>query len=339
MTPTGTDYIKKVFGDSVFHAYLPYDLPIAVANFLRVMQPVLGMIMETELWPNLLAACYKQRVPVCLLNARLSEKSVKSYQRIPSITNNMLQKIHAIAANDQLNADRFIALGATKNQVAITGNIKFDLELPCNLASTINTWRNTLGKNRFIWIAASTHEGEEEIVLAAHKKLRKQDPQALLILVPRHPERFATIAMVCAQSFTMQCHSEQSGCRPDTAVYLGDTMGQLLLLYGVADVAFVGGSLVPKGGHNMLEPAALNKPILTGPHVFNFTEISNLLLANTALTIVTNATSLASQLTTLKQKPHERIAMGEKAQQVVKHNRGALAKQLMIIESVIASIH
>lgn len=333
MTPTGAERVKAAFADSVTHAYIPYDLPLAMQRFITTMQPVICVIMETELWPNLLAACQRNHVPVCLVNARLSEKSARGYQAIASLTREMLQRINLIAAHGQADANRFIALGANKANmiVTVTGNIKFDIELPADMIEKSQLLRDELGKDRFIWIAASTHEGEEEIILTAHQKLRLQHPDALLMLVPRHPARFDAIAKLAELSFVTARRSLKQTCKRETAVYLGDTMGELLLMYGAADVAFVAGSLIPRGGHNMLEPGALAKPILTGTHLFNFAEISELFVAAHALTKVKDADSLAKQLMYLIQHPEEQKEMGERALQVVATNRGALAKQVELV--------
>lgn len=335
MTPTGAERVKMAFGDSVIHYYLPYDLPGAVQRFLNATQPVVAIIMETELWPNLLAACQQKHIPICLINARLSAKSAAGYQRIAPLTREMLQRIDVIAAHGRVDADRFIALGALPERVIVTGNIKFDLEWPADLTTKSAQLRETLDHDRFIWIAASTHEGEEEVILAAHKKLREHCPQALLILVPRHPDRFDAIAKLCRSSFTVARRSQQQACMPDTAVYLGDTMGELLLMYAAADVAFVGGSLIERGGHNMLEPGALGKPIITGPHLFNFAEISELFVAVNALIKVTDAETLAQQLLRFVKEPNWREEVGQRALQVVEGNRGALAKQLSIVNAAI----
>lgn len=336
MTPTGAERVKAAFGDTVHHAYIPYDLPGAVQRLLNNMQPMVCIILETELWPNLIHACHKKHIPICLINARLSEKSAKGYQRIAALARDMLQRIDFIAAHAHMDANRFIALGAPKERVVVTGNIKFDIELPSDLLDKSAALREWLGKSRFIWIAASTHEGEEDIILAAHKKIREQYPHALLILVPRHPDRFDAIAKLAGLSFLTVRRSSQLPCAPETAVYLGDTMGELLLMYGAADVAFVAGSLIPRGGHNMLEPGALGKPILTGPHLFNFAEISELFISANALTKVTDANSLATQLLWLIQHPAEQTEMGIRALRVIEKNRGTLKKQVMIISKAIA---
>ncbi|VVC75042.1 3-deoxy-D-manno-octulosonic acid transferase [Aquicella siphonis] len=337
MTPTGAERVKSAFGDSVKHAYIPYDLPGAMQRFIATMHPVVCVIMETELWPNLLAACSRRKIPVCLVNARLSEKSAKGYGRIASLAREMLRRIDLIAAHGQADAERFVALGAYRERMITTGNIKFDIELPQDLQERSASLRAEMGGARFVWIAASTHEGEEEIILAAHELIRAQNPSALLILVPRHPARFDAIAHLAAQMFMTARRSRQEKCTPDTAVYLGDTMGELLLMYGASDVAFVAGSLIPRGGHNMLEPGALGKPILTGPHLFNFAEISELFVAANALNKVTDAQSLAEGLMNLMRHPQEREQMGARALQVISRNRGALSKQIELVSSAISS--
>lgn len=335
MTPTGALQVKTTFNDSVHHAYIPYDFPGAVKRFLGNFHPVVCIIMETELWPNLLHACHKNSIPVCLTNARLSAKSARGYRSIASLTREIMRNITVVAAHGQVDADRFIALGMPKERTLVTGNLKFDLELPLGISQNSEVLRNQLGKDRFVWIAGSTHEGEEPIILNAHQQLRKRYPQALLILVPRHPDRFETVAKLCANTFVTQRRSQQINCADTTAVYLADTMGELMLLYAIADVAFVGGSLIPRGGHNMLEPGALGKAIITGPHLFNFAEISHFFIAANALTTVTDAKTLAVELIRLVEDPIERVQRGVRAQQVVDNNRGAVAKQFAVIKTLI----
>jgi len=335
MTPTGAARVKSTLKDEVTHAYLPYDLPDAVARFLNRAKPVIGIVMETELWPNLFVACHKRGIPLLLLNARLSEKSAQGYQRVDALTKTILQSLYAIGAQTQADASRFIALGMPPERISITGNIKFDIELPANLLQQAEALRQHLGKERFIWIAASTHQGEEEIILAAHQALREQCPQALLILVPRHPERFKAVEQQVKQcGLTVVTRSESRPCTAETAVYLGDTMGELLLLYGAAEVAFVGGSFMPIGGHNVLEPAALGKAIITGESCFNFVEACGLLSAAQALYKVPDASVLAKQLFYLFTHEDQRIKMGANAKAVVAKNRGALEKQLGIIQGL-----
>jgi 3-deoxy-D-manno-octulosonic-acid transferase len=332
MTPTGAMRVKAALAESVIHAYLPYDLPCAMTRFLKAMQPRLAIIMETELWPNMLAACSEQKIPVCLLNARLSAQSANAYRRIAPLAHQMLQQVTVIAAQGAADAERFMQLGASASQVQLSGNLKFDLELPSDLAANAHLLHQSLSPDaRMIWIAASTHEGEEEIILKAHQQIRKHISNALLILVPRHPDRFNVVAEQSQKIFVTVKRSEHLPCTAETAVYLGDTMGELLLLYGASDAAFVGGSLIPRGGHNLLEPAALAKPLLSGPHLFNFTEMRDLFLQARALRIVQDAASLAKQLLALMQDQSLRTQMGTAARQVLEANRGALDKQLQLI--------
>lgn len=334
MTPTGAERVQTAFGASVIHAYIPYDLPSFMQRLIKTIHPVICIIMETELWPNLLAACDKHHVPVCLVNARLSEKSARGYRLISAITRKMLAQIHLIAAHGQADAERFIALGAASDRMIVTGNIKFDIEISAEIIAKSAALRQELG-DRFIWIAASTHEGEEEIILAAHQKILAVNPHALLILVPRHPARFSAMAALSEKTFATARRSLNQTCTAETAVYLGDTMGELLMLYGAADVAFVAGSLVPRGGHNMLEPSAFGKPVLTGNYLFNFAEISDLFVSARALIKVNDAEMLASQLIHLMQHPAEQKEMGARALQVISQNRGALQKQITLVSSLI----
>lgn len=338
MTPTGAERVKAAFGKEVFHVYLPYDLPDAMNRFLNEMNPIISIIMETELWPNLIAKCSKKGIPICLVNARLSEKSAKGYRRIGGLTKYMLNHLTMIAAHGEQDAARFISLGAPREKVSVTGNIKFDLELKPTLKAQSEDVRQQLGQDRFVWIAASTHEGEEEKVLVAHQKLLEKYSDALLILVPRHPDRFDTVMKLCEQNGlnTVRRSTQVSSVEMQQAsVYLGDTMGELLMLYGVADVAFVGGSLVSTGGHNMLEPGALGKPILTGPYLFNFAEISELFLSKKALIKLPDSQVLTEQLIYLVEHPDECQQMGKRALEVVNANRGALQKQLTLLHEVL----
>lgn len=341
MTPAGAARVEKIFGQRVQHVYIPYDLPDAVKRFLKTMQPKIAIMFETELWPNILAACEKNKIPVCLLNARLSAQSARGYHRIAKLSRAMIKVFSLIAAVGDKDAERFLSLGAQEEHVKVTGNIKFDLTIP----PTDKRLRRVLGQERFIWIAASTHEGEEEIMIAAHQLLREKNPHSLLILVPRHPDRFEHVAKLCSAAFKNTKrhshinHNNQSTSQtllPDVAIYLGDTMGELMSFYDAADVAFVGGSLMANGGgHNMIEPAALGKPILMGPQVLNFSRESELFSAGNALHFVNDAHTLAENLMLLMQNHHQRTEMGKRARAIVDENRGALAKQLQYIGEIL----
>jgi len=337
MTLTGSARAKLAFGDSVIHSYVPYDLPDAVSRFIDRIQPKIFIAIETELWPNLFSACKQKNIPIVLANARLSEKSARGYQSVAPLTKKMLSEISLLASQGTADAERFIKLGMPKEKIIITGNIKFDLELPKDLEEKSKTLREELGKEKHIWIAGSTHPGEEEIILAAHAEIRKKFPTALLILVPRHPERFDDVEKLCKEkNFSVVRRSRGEKCDDATAIYLSDTMGEMMLMYSVCDVAFVGGSFVSVGGHNMLEPAAVSKPVLTGPHLFNFAEISELLFSAGGMFKVTSANELAEKINTFFENKNMREEIGNRAYHVVKENSGALRKQLEGIKKFIS---
>ena len=330
MTPTGSERIQALFGNSVQHCYLPYDLPWAAARFLNRVKPRLAVVMETELWPNHIHQCTKRGIPVALANARLSERSARGYARFGKLTAPMLAKLSLIAVQTQAEAQRFLALGARPECVDVTGSIKYDLkidaELPQRAAELRRQWQT---EQRPVWIAASTHAGEDEIILAAHRQLLKTRTDALLILVPRHPERFEAVHELCLnQGLTTRRRSTGQDVQAGDQVLLGDTMGELLFLYALTDIAFVGGSLVANGGHNLLEPAALSKPVLSGPHLFNFLEIATQLREAGALSEVENAEQLAGRLATLLDAPTEMARMSQAGLAVLKANQGALQRLL-----------
>jgi 3-deoxy-D-manno-octulosonic-acid transferase len=338
MTVTGAARVKAAFGNKVLQSYIPYDLPDAVFRFLKRTNPKIAIIMETELWPNLFAACKQRNVPIMLMNARLSEKSAKGYSTIRSLTDQMLNSIHTLAAQYSQDANRFITLGAPSSIVAITGNLKFDINLPGDLAQKSQLLHQQLGNDRLIWVAASTHPGEEEIILAAHRAVLEKIPSVLLILVPRHPERFDSVAdLIQQKGFHIARRSKNDECTPQIQVYLGDTMGELLLIYSVADAAFVAGSFSNVGGHNMLEPAVLHKPVITGPQLFNFAEISRMLQDAKGMIIVKDANELSHCVTQLLQDTKYRAEIGENAYKTVEENRGALQKQVDLINSALQS--
>ncbi len=334
VTPTGSARVVEMFGDQVAHIYAPYDLPDAVLRFIERVNPELAIVMETELWPNLFQACRKRRIPLLLVNARLSERSRKGYQRVGRLVGQTLQAVTCIAAQSEQDAERFIALGAARELVSVTGNLKFEQRIPPSLLERAEVLRRDWGSNRPVWIAASTHEGEEEQVLDAFRQVRKSFPDCLLVLVPRHPERFGPVADLCRQrGLNIRLRSEHQPCTPETEVFVGDSMGELLLFYAASDVAFVGGSLVRHGGHNLLEPAALGIPVATGPHVFNFTEITHLLISAGACEKVDSAAWLERFVREMLGDAHARHRAGEKGRVVVEKNRGALAAVLAMINS------
>ncbi len=330
MTPTGSERIRALFGDSVQHCYLPYDLPWAAARFLNRVKPRLAVIMETELWPNHIHQCARRGIPVALANARLSERSARGYARFEGLTRPMLGEMSWLAVQTEAEAERFRRLGARPECVSVTGSIKFDLSIDAELLARATALRHDWqAEGRPVWIAASTHAGEDEIVLAAHRKLLETHPDALLILVPRHPERFdGMFELCCREGFATLRRSGGEPVQAATQVLLGDTMGELLFLYALADVAFVGGSLVPSGGHNLLEPAALGKPVLSGSQLFNFLEIAAQLREVGALREVLDAPTLAVAVGQLWDEPAVAQRMAEAGLGVLRANQGALRRLL-----------
>ncbi|WP_295469784.1 lipid IV(A) 3-deoxy-D-manno-octulosonic acid transferase [uncultured Pseudomonas sp.] len=335
MTPTGSERIQALFANEprVQHCYLPYDLPWAAGRFLDRVKPRLGIIMETELWPNHIHQCARRGIAVLLANARLSERSARGYARFAGLTRPMLAEMNGIAVQTEAEAQRFRDLGARPECVTVTGSIKFDLRVDPHLPEQARQLREQWqADGRPVWIAASTHAGEDESVLAAHRQLLASHPQALLILVPRHPERFDSVYQLCEQQgFATVRRSSGQPVTAQTSVLLGDTMGELLFLYALADCAFVGGSLVPNGGHNLLEPAALGKPVLSGPHLFNFLEIAAMLRTAGALLEVSDSAALARAVGELFEQPQTARRMAEAGQQVMQANQGALQRLLGMI--------
>jgi 3-deoxy-D-manno-octulosonic-acid transferase len=335
-TPTGRARAKILFGDTVDVRFLPYDMPGAVRRFLDRIRPRLAIIMETELWPNLYAECERRGVPLVLASARLSAKSVARYRRFGALFRGIFSASSLIAAQTEGDAERFMAIGAQSARTHVVGNIKFDVELH----------GQATGSARPTWIAGSTHAGEEEQVLAAHQALLADVPDALLILAPRHPDRFRMVADLLTSRglrFTRRSEGATAGgtsagaAAPASAaqVLLVDTVGELGALYGTADVAFVGGSLVPIGGHNLLEPAALGIPVLTGPHYFNGKDIARLLLDRGAALQVNDARELAAAVKRLLADPTERRRVGAIGREIVEANRGSVARLLALIEALL----
>ena len=332
-TPTGSARVRGVLGDSVRHVYLPYDLPGAVCRFLRRFQPQLGIVMETEIWPNLYAQCRWSAIPLFLVNARLSEKSARRYRRLSSLVRTTLTDLTCIAAQTQRDADRFVALGAAPEAVVVTGNIKFDQPVPAGLKAEAETIRRALFLGRPVWIGASTHEGEDEQLLDVQVELKSRIPALLLVLVPRHPERFEPVAALCRdRGLSVVLRSEGKACDAATDLFLVNTMGELKLFYAAADAALVGGSLVPTGGHNVLEPAGLGVPVLFGPHMLNFDAIARNLVEAGAAVQVVDKMALTAELLDIMQNEARRRRMGEKGQVFVEENRGALEKTMALIE-------
>lgn len=337
-TATGAERTRALWGGRVTQCYLPYDFPWAVRAFLDRARPRLFIVMETELWPNLLHELHRRQIPVLLANARLSERSARGYARIHRLSRPMLRAITALAAQDEDTAARFVALGMPPDRVSVTGSLKFDLTLPPDLPERARRLRMEWSlANRPVWVAASTHEGEEAAVLDVFRQLRQAFPDLLLMLVPRHPERFDGIAdLLQRQGWRYVRRSLQQPVMADTQVFLGDSMGELLLWLAVADAAFVGGSLVDVGGHNPLEPAALAVPVVTGPVMYNFQQITDSLSATGALVRVGDTEALTRVVRGWLADPAAARRAGEAGARFVEANRGALARHMTLVSRLLS---
>ena len=335
MTPTGAERVQSLFHGEVLHRYCPWDHPLFWSIFLRRVRPKVCVIVETELWPNMLAALSRSGIPSILANARLSERSARGYNKVSALSRPMLQRLTSIAAQDQASADRFLALGVAQSVCTVTGSIKFDLQIANDLASRAQQLRAGIGQ-RPVLIAGSTHEGEDEIVLRVWKQLCQQTPDLMLILVPRHPERFDSVAQL-AKQYAQQVQRRSLGDKPDAAtqVFIGDSMGELLMLYALADIAFVGGSFSGTGGHNPLEPAALGKPIVMGPDTFNFEQITQALIEHHALRQVDDEAGLLNVCEHWLADEAQRVEAGAEGEAFVKANRGALQRLEAIVSAQI----
>lgn len=328
MTPTGSGEVVRRLGDKVSHCYAPYDFPWAVDAFLDTVQPRALILMETELWPNLVLRSRKRGIPVVLVNGRLSERSARGYARIGALAEKMLKAFDLIACQSEAHRSRFLALGARPDSVRVLGSVKFDLRLNDEQRAEAARLRLAWGlDDRPVWIAASTHPGEEELVLEAFSTIRRTVPSACLLLVPRHPVRATEVVeLVVRRGFSVTRQSEPERRAEDVVV--GDVMGTLLTLYGVADVAFVGGSLVAHGGHNPIEATVWGKPVLVGPHVFNFQAVVDGFREAGALTQVADAPMLAAATCQLLSDREVCAAQGAAGAQVVAASAGALDRTL-----------
>jgi 3-deoxy-D-manno-octulosonic-acid transferase len=337
-TPTGSERVRALFGDRVFHVYAPWDLPGAVRRFLHRTRPRLLLIMETELWPNMLHYSRGSGCRIVLANARLSERSARGYARFGGLTRIMLEQLDIVACQSAVDGQRFTSLGLPAAALQVTGSIKFDLELSGTMRMQAAALRRDYAADkRPILVAASTHAGEDEQILAAFAMLKRSAADCLLIIVPRHPERFNTVYSLCAGE-DWQVLRRSAGVTPGLSddIILGDTMGELLLLLGVATVAIMGGSLVEHGGHNVLEAAAWGVPVVTGPHMFNFAGASDLLVSAGAMIMLEDVRQLGACLVELLDDPQRSRQMGAAALQVMADNRGAQEKLLALVAENLA---
>ncbi|NII12292.1 lipid IV(A) 3-deoxy-D-manno-octulosonic acid transferase [Oleiagrimonas sp. C23AA] len=338
VTPTGSERVRQLFGERVFHVYLPYDLPFSVRRFLRRVRPRLGVIVETEIWPNLYFACRDHGVALMIANARLSARSLRGYAPARGLVRDALSCVTYVAAQSRCDAARYRLLGADPGGLTVAGNLKFDMPLPREAmlegAELCERW----GRTRPVWMAASTHEGEEVAVLQAHRRVLQAHPDALLLLAPRHPERFRGVEQVVREhGIALATRSGDGEPGPGTQCFLIDAMGELMRFYAAADVAFVGGSLVAIGGHNVLEPAALGRPVLVGPYTFNFDNITEALVDEGGARRVADADALAGAVLSLLEDTLSRERMGEAACVVFDRERGAVGRIMGLVEQVLAA--
>ena len=337
-TPTGAQRVKALFGDRVHHCYLPYDLPSATRRFISRVAPRFGLVMETEIWPNLFSLARSRKIPLLIASARLSERSVQRYRRFAFFAR-ALDGVK-IAAQAQRDAQRFRAIGVPETQVEVTGNVKFDLQIASDLIPRATTLRAEQFADRPVWVAASTHAGEESGALDAHKDVLKAQPTALLVLVPRHPQRFDEVrTLLSSRGIRFASRSRNESVTPESRVLLVDTLGELMMFYAACDVAFVGGSLVPIGGHNLLEPAALGRTIVVGPNNFNAPDIAQSLIASGAAIVVQNAAELGAAVSRLFTNSSERESRGAQGRGVVEANRGAVGRVMRLIEDMASKSH
>ncbi|HDR1545983.1 TPA: lipid IV(A) 3-deoxy-D-manno-octulosonic acid transferase [Pasteurella multocida] len=334
VTPTGSDRVKAAFGDSVTHFYLPYDLPDAVNRFIAFVQPKVCIVIETEIWPNLIVQLKKQAIPFIIANARLSTRSTQRYHWFKGALHHIFDHISLIASQDNVSAQRYLSLGYDAQRLKLTGNIKYDLVLNDTLMQQVASLKQTWVDQRPVWIAASTHEGEEDLILETHRLLLHKYPNLLLILVPRHPERFNMVAeLIKKHKLTYVRRSYHVTPDGSTQVVLGDTMGELMLMYGLADIAFVGGSLVKHGGHNPLEPLAFKLPVISGKYTFNFPEVfTKLLQVQGVLEVNENTKALTNAVEKFLDSQELRERYGNAGYEVLIENRGALQRLLDLLD-------
>jgi len=336
VTSTGRARAEALFGSRADVRYVPIDLPGSVRRFFQRAQPQLAIILETEIWPNLYHRCGRLGVPLVLASARISPRSVSSYRRLVGLFRETLSHGIFIAAQSAEDAERFVSIGANPARTHVVGNIKFDFGYPPDMEARGRELRNLLGANRPVWVAGSTHDQEEDLLIDAHAQIRQRFPDALMVLVPRHPPRFAEVASLLRdRGVPFVSRTSKQGVLPGTQVYLLDTLGELPAFYSAGDVAFVGGSLVPIGGHNLLEPAALSLPIVAGPHNFNSADIAQMLVEHGAVRIVHDAAQLAAVVVELFADPATRTVMGASGRKAMDGNRGAVARLMQFLEPLL----
>jgi len=327
-TPTGSEQVRRLFADRVLHFYFPYDLPEILFRFLKRIEPQIVIIIETEIWPNLYAACYKRNIPIIIANARLSPRSTQSYLKIKSLVANTLAKASLIAVRSAADRDNFILLGADKDKTIVAGNIKFDLKKDERQVKAGRQRRLEWGGERQVWVAASTHKGEDKKILKIHNDLLKVFPQLLLIIVPRHPERFDEVYQLCCddEHLITKRHSKMKSYQntENLNIIVGDSMGEMQSWFAAADVVFMGGSLVETGGHNPLEATIQGVPVVSGEYMFNFEDISTELINNELLFTCKTLEQLERKVTELLKSNNDYFE--QKADEVMTQHRGVTAR-------------
>ncbi len=341
-TPTGSAQVKQLFGSSVQHCYFPLDVICCSWLFIRKLQPKAVVFMETELWPNIIAQCKSKQIKLQLINARLSQNSVKSYQKLRWLIQPTLNAFDAILAQSKINQDNFITLGATQEQCLLSGNLKFDIAINQQVMNKKEALKAFISGERKIWVVASTHPDDEALVLAAFAQLIIENPRLLLVIVPRHPERFEQVAELCKeQHFSVIQRSHKVQVTPSTQIWLLDTLGELLPVCALADVVTMGGSFSHIGGHNPLEPALFKKPIVVGPDMANFSEVMQQLQQANGICQISAGQNISEQLaTTMNQLLNDnqaQQALGENAYSVVQNNQGASDKTLKNLQALLTT--
>lgn len=333
-TPTGSDMVQMLLRGQVSHCYFPYDIKWAMRRFVNVIRPRTALIMETEIWPNMVAEVKAIGAKLMFTNVRLSERSYRGYLKVRSVVSPALKLIDHFAVQGPLDRKHLEQLGVPINKISETGSIKFDVNIPASLRESGEVLRRQLGQDRLIWIAGSTRDGEEGRIIQIYKQLKQTFPSLLLLLVPRHPERFDLVGRkVQRKGLTLIRRTElDQELSSDIDVYLGDTMGELSIMYASSDVAFVGGSLVPLGGQNILEPSALGVPVIFGPHMFNFPDISRWAVKEGAGRMVQNSQELKNTLCELLSNASLRDEMGSKGMDMIQAHKGALDKNYDLLK-------
>ena len=334
MTPTGRERVLTLLGDSVLHSYAPYDLPDVVGRFLRRTRPKCLVIIDTELWPNIIHQCSMQNVKTILVNGRLSARSAAGYKKISSLTKSMLLEISCLAVQTHSHGERFIDLGLAEEKLVVAGSIKFDQELPADFGEKVSRLKEKVG-DRLVLIGASTHPGEEEMILNTFRSLRSSQ-KLLLILAPRHPHRSDEVAALAEKvGETLLRHSDDKNCSERTTVLLLDKMGELIYFYGISDIAIVGGSFVPVGGHNLMEAANAQVPIIMGPYLENIEDIASMFVENGGMRIARDAAELGVELDSLVSSADERQLLVARANDVLEMNQGALERvENLVVQTI-----